>query len=405
MKTNNIIIAAFMLVLSAAVDNAAAAVVPNAGKETAADYTVNVKGVDRIENRSALTVYYKQGTQSSMRVVEKGKYGSQVRVRGNAVVVDMPNGTNGYNTVVIGGSGAVVKTEIYITLPRLAEVYNNSSLTLDMGALKGAGFAMTVKNSGSMSMKMSTVNTSSGNLNVNNYGSLRLSANSMSMETIDLYNSGSFNVEVPSVATSGNLVIKNSGVLSLVTPQVKASKFEMNNYGSLNISGDMAVSCGEFSLYNSGSQNKGATIKVSAATASVKNSGALKDNIDMRGDVNNSSLEVFDYGVMNNSVKFTGGKAEFYSSGASNISADVNCATLSVKKYSGSGVIKCSGKAGTLSMSGTDSKTINVEKLQTGKVAERYFTGDSYGLRVYGNGTVERVKKNDNGGAVNQYNP
>lgn len=411
MKTNNIIIAAFMLVLSAAGARAAVACAPGADKEITAGSAVNVKGVDRIENRSAVVVHYTQGSQSTVRVVESGKYPSRVRVRGNALVVDLPPETNNDrvygnewgNTTVIGGSGTRVKTDIYITLPQLSEVYNMSSMTLEMGALKGAGFPLKVKNSGSMGMKMTTVNTTAGSVEMNNYGSLRVSATSISAGSLEVYNSGSLTFDVPSVSTSGDQKFKNSGALTLKMPQSKASELYMNNYGSLNMDGDMAATCGSFGLYNSGSQSKGATIKVSAATASVKNSGVLSDNVEVRSQGGDGSITVNDYGVMKNSVKFTGGTADFYSSGSTNIDAEVHCSKLNIRKSGGVGVIKVRGTAGELSMGGTDQKNINVEKLHAGKTSEMYFNGNA--TRVYGNGTRQNVKTNGNGGVVNQYNP
>ena len=400
MKTLRIVIVC--LVLMAAVGVAAAE-----KKQIKAGTTVALKGVDKVRNFGIVKVFYTQGSSAKVRVVEKGRAASSVSVEGDKLVINIPDHeetiTNEYGTTTVynNGSNGDVDTEIYLTLPRLSEVDNMGGvLTLKASALGAKGASLRISNSGSMDFAADAVDC--GSMELLNFGSMTLAVRKMGTSgDMKLSNSGSLRFSVPDKLYGSMVRLSNSGSLSMKAPTVKADKVEFINFGAVPAL-DMAVECDYYKHSNSGSEKSGATIRVTAPTTQISNSGVLSDNFDVtarRGD----KVSVVNFGVMNSRVKCNSEYVKVSSNGSGTINASVKCSDLTLSN-TGSGMIKADGSTGNLWMSGNNGDGFDVRQLTTNGKAKASFFDNAWGNK-YNNGNLKGLEKRTNGGNVDQYNP
>lgn len=397
MKTMRMI--TLCLALMAAVGMAAAE------RQIKAGATVAVKGVEKVRNYSAVKLFYTQGSNSTVRVVEKGAGASVVTVDNGTLTITCPGAENtinsdGTTTVYNVGRYNQVETEVYLTLPRLAEVDNTCSLKMKAGAMGVKGASLRLTNSGSMDVDVDALDC--GGIELLNLGSMGLTADRMgAADKLKISNSGSMRLNVSGRLYGSTVYLSNSGSLTMKTSLVKADKMSFINLGAVPAL-EMAVECSSYKHSNSGSERSGSTIKVTAPTAYISNSGVLSDNFDMsakRAD----EVSVVNLGIMNSRVKFNGGKAKFTTNGTGTITASVKCSDLTLSN-TGTGTIKAEGSTGNLWMNGNNGNGFDVRQLTTNGKAKATFFDDAGG-NTYNNGNMNRLKKRINDGSVNQYNP
>ena len=386
------------LALMAAVGMAAAE------RQIKAGATVAVNGVDKVKNYSAVKLFYTQGPNATVRVVEKGAAASVVTVDNGTLTITYPEAEktindDGTTTVYNVGRNNQVETEVYLTLPRLAEVDNTCSLKMKAAAMGVKGASLRLTNSGAMDVAVDALDCAG--IELLNFGSMELAADRMgATDKLKVSNNGSMRLNVSGRLYGSTVYLSNSGSLKMKTSMVKADEMNFINFGAVPAL-EMAVECSSYKHSNSGSEKSGSTIKVTAPTAFISNSGALSDNFDMsakRAD----RIDVVNFGIMNSRVKFNGDKAKISTNGTGTITASVKCSDLTLSS-TGTGTIKAEGSTGNLWMSGTNSKGFDVRQLTTNGKAKATFFDDAGG-NSFGNGNLNRLKER-NEGSVNQYNP
>lgn len=374
-----------------------------ADREIPVGRTVDITGVECIEASSSVTVHYTQGKGSTVLVKENGTVNSTVTVNGKTLCIKLPaldrsladaSRSVGGRVVVVGNNSYNVRTEVFVTLPVLRMVSNSGSLNFEAERpFDTAGGTLKMGNNGSMQVSLSTVNGSNGSrMEFDNSGSLRVNMDRTAVNEFVMDNRGSLTAEMKGLTATGLVKLHNSGSLRLTLPEVTAGRFECDNSGSMHM-GDMTLKSPVFKYSNSGSDSKTALMRVVSGECSITNIGVINRSFEVgKGTGDNSArLDFTSKGVVNGSIKFTGGAATMDINGVCKGDIVVNCSTLKLTNGAAS-KIKVSGYASDFSYNGN----------------ERFL--DASALK-YDNSTKKRDKnsnvlwQNDGGGEVNRYNP